>query len=307
MKSFLIGVLIIGGLAVSLLAGLYIWLEKSIIPKKSTLAFWKLGRMTLRKRLEGYLYASRPDIYLKPATWNWFFEHFNMNENCDTYHGKVITQGDASVIVSMKQPLEIVDLERIVPYSDARSLILEHPMPSIAVIDCPCRDLSPNGCQPRDVCMIVGEPFVSFVLEHRPKKSRRVNTEEALKILEEEEKRGHIHSAWFKDVLGGRFYAICNCCTCCCLALASYSRGANRIAHSGYAPVVDVAACLQCGICTDICPFRAVEHGVEAAVVNLDKCMGCGVCVSHCPTDSLALRLAPEKGIPLKVNAFITN
>jgi hypothetical protein len=38
---------------------------------------------------------------------------------------------------------------------------------------------------------------------------------EALDLLRAEHERGHLHSAWFKDVMLNRFYAICNCCKCC--------------------------------------------------------------------------------------------
>jgi ferredoxin len=38
-----------------------------------------------------------------------------------------------------------------------------------------------------------------------------------------------------------------------------------------------------------------VSHIDEAA------CMGCGVCISKCPSGAIALRLAPEKGMPFEL------
>jgi hypothetical protein len=55
-----------------------------------------------------------------------------------------------------------------------------------------------------------------FVLDHHPGRARQVSTEEALALLDAEHERGHVHTAYFKDACDHRFYAICNCCKCCC-------------------------------------------------------------------------------------------
>ncbi|MGE5372784.1 MAG: 4Fe-4S binding protein [Solirubrobacterales bacterium] len=294
----------VGGVLV-LAVILYVWLERSVFPKPSTRVFWNLSPMPLKKRLEGYFYGVRPDLYLKPATWDWVQRHFDQDQTGDSYHGKVVTREHAGKIIALNRPIEIPDLEHIVPYATARSIILREPMPVIAAMDCPCRAQKADACEPRDVCLVVGEPFVSFVLEHHPKKSRRLSVDEALAMLEAEEQRGHIHTAWFKDVMHDRFYTICNCCPCCCLGMASYQRGTARIAHSGYRPVFQRESCSACGICTEICPFHAITiHEDAYAMVDLDCCMGCGLCVSHCAVEGITLELAPEKGIPLDVDAL---
>lgn len=305
MQGLVIVVIVLAVILVLLLLTLYLWLEGSLKPKPSTRAFWNLSPMPLAKRLEGYFYAARPDVYLKPATWNWFLKYFNKNETGDKYYGKVITVAEAGKIVSLNTPVEITDLEHIVPYPVARSIILQQPLPSIAVMDCPCRAQKQDACEPRDVCMVVGEPFVSFVLEHHPHQARKLTVDEALSILRAEEERGHIHTAWFKDAMHGRFYTICNCCTCCCLGMASYNRGVKRIAHSGFRPVIDQDDCSGCGVCAQICPFEAIETGEEYAVIDLEQCMGCGLCSSHCVCEAISLELAPKKGVPLDMNILV--
>lgn len=300
-------IIIIIGLTVLLLIlflALYLWLERSLKPKSSTRAFWNLSPMPLAKRLEGYFYAARPDVYLKPASWGWFLKLFNKKETGDKYHGKVITMTDAYQIVSLNTPVEIFDLEHVIPYPVARSIILQNPLPSIAVLDCPCRAQKKDACEPRDVCLVVGEPFVSFILEHHPHDSRRLTVDEALAIIQAEEDRGHIHTAWFKDVMHDRFYTICNCCACCCLGMASYDRGVKRIVHSGYKPVVDQNACSACGVCAQTCPFQAIAAGEEYALFDMDRCMGCGLCASHCACEAISLELAPEKGVPLDIKTL---
>jgi len=284
--------------------GLWLIMERGLWPRKSTLAFWRLSNLPWPKKLEGYIYGARADWYLKPVTWPWFMRRFVKNESPDTYHGKLITEQDAAKIILLKQPLELNDLEHVIPYPLARSIILQDPLPSLAVMECPCRAQKKNACLPRDVCLVVGEPFTSFIVDHQPDRARRITVEEALQIIREEEERGHIHTAWFKDVMHNRFYTICNCCSCCCLGMSSFSRGVKRLAHSGYKPVLDQSSCLTCGNCLFICPFGAISTNGEYPVIDLSKCMGCGLCVSHCPNQSITLSLAPDRGRPLNIDVL---
>ena len=236
------------------------------------------------KKIEGYFYASRTDWYLKPATWAWFNRWWGPKESADTYHGKVLTQPDAAKLISLKQTIDLNDLEHVVPYPIARDLILQEPLPSIAVLECPCRAQKKDSCQPNLVCLVMGEPFVSFAIDHQPGRSRRISIEEALQIIKEEEERGHIHTAWFKEVMHNRFYAICNCCPCCCLGMKSYFRGVKRLTHSGYTPQVERDSCIACGVCASICPFKAIHiNDEEVAQIDTNLCMGCGLCTYNFP------------------------
>ncbi|MDI6697137.1 MAG: 4Fe-4S binding protein [Anaerolineales bacterium] len=218
----------------------------------------------------------------------------------DGYHGKVMPLASARRLVSVREDIRRPDLEQVIPYPRARALILEHP-DQIAVLDCPCRSARPNPCLPLDVCLIVGEPFVSFILEHHPSKARRITQQEATRILEEEDARGHVHHAFFKDAMLGRFYAICNCCACCCGAMQAQRNGTPMLAPSGFVCRVDELLCIGCGECAEICQFHAiyVENGVSR--VDFERCMGCGVCVNHCVQGALALEREASKGAPLEV------
>ncbi|MDD4802619.1 MAG: 4Fe-4S binding protein [Syntrophomonas sp.] len=293
------------GILLTLILALWLILERRLRPHKSTVLFWHLSELPLMKKIEGYFYASRPDWYLKPVSWPWFMHRFIARESADTYHGKMLTQQDASKIISLQKPLILTDLEHVIPYPLARSIVLQHPLPSLAVVECPCRAQKEDACLPRDVCLVVGEPYTSFILDHQPDKARRITVEEALNIIEEEEQRGHIHTAWFKDVMHNRFYTICNCCSCCCLGMKSYFRGVPRLAHSGYSPVFDNETCSYCGSCESVCPFQAIETNGDFPVLKPQLCMGCGLCVSHCPNEAIKLVLAPSKGIPLDVEQLV--
>jgi len=223
----------------------------------------------------------------------------------DGYHGKALPLESAKNLVMINQPINVPDLEQVIPYVRARSIILENP-DHIVALDCPCRKYAENPCLPMDVCLIVGEPFASFIREHHGESARWISQEEAVKILEEEDARGHVHHAFFKDAMLGRFYAICNCCECCCGAMRAHKNGTPMLVSSGYLAQVDADLCIGCGTCEEYCQFGALSIGPdEYMVVDVQKCMGCAVCQDKCSEEAILIREAPEKGIPLEIEKLI--
>jgi ferredoxin len=153
--------------------------------------------------------------------------------------------------------------------------------------------------------MVIGQPFVDFMLEHHPQSSRRLSQAEAIELLQAEHERGHMHSAWFKDATMDRFYAICNCCKCCCGGIdAMVKYGAPTLAASGYVAQVDDTLCAACATCEDACLFEAIQVN-GAAVIDWEACMGCGVCVGQCPNEAMSLVCDERKGVPLDVRLLV--
>jgi ferredoxin len=222
----------------------------------------------------------------------------------DTYHGKVVPLPAATQLVRIDQDLRLPDLERVIPYAKARDIVMHDP-DHIVVLECPCRAARPNPCLPLDVCLIVGEPFASFVLDHHPRRARSISSQEAVEILRQEDERGHVHHAFFKDAMLGRFYAICNCCACCCGAMQAHQHGVPMLASSGYVARVDPDLCSGCGICGPTCPFEALSLEGGYSRVSVERCMGCGICTSHCPSRAIDLVLDPAKGEPLEISILI--
>jgi Pyruvate/2-oxoacid:ferredoxin oxidoreductase delta subunit len=252
--------------------------------------------------LHGYVYARWPIQYIrflirrllphmKPEQKSWW---------ADRYHGKVLTNELARRVITLDHDIKRTDLERIIPYPMARDIVLKGP-PDVVLLDCPCRAIREDPCEPTDVCMIVGKG--DFVLEHQPHRSRPISQGEALEVLQAEHERGHVHTAYFKDAMGDRFYAICNCCSCCCGGLEAMRRGVPMVASSGYVAQVDEEACAACGDCETACPFDAVTLD-DTAVVSWERCMGCGVCEGLCDNDAMHLVLDERKGLPMDVQAI---
>jgi ferredoxin len=108
-----------------------------------------------------------------------------------------------------------------------------------------------------------------------------------------------------KDAMLGRFYAICNCCSCCCGAMQAQRNGTPMIASSGYVAAVDEGLCAGCGECADVCQFAAISVDDGFARIDASACMGCGVCVAHCPQEAIELVRDPAKGEPLEIQKLM--
>ena len=222
----------------------------------------------------------------------------------DTYHGKAMPLEEVKRLVLIDEEIEIPDLEQVIPYKRARSIVMKNP-DRIVALDCPCRVATENPCMPIDVCLIVGDPFASFIREHQPERSRWITRDEAIEILKAEDERGHVHHAFFKDAMLERFYAICNCCECCCGAMHAHHTGTPMLASSGYVAQIDQELCISCDTCADYCQFSALEMGDLMMEVNYEKCMGCGVCVDKCEQGAIALARDESKGVPLEICALM--
>ncbi len=222
----------------------------------------------------------------------------------DSYHGKVVPLEAATQLVTLNRPVELRNLEKIIPYKVAKDIVLENPE-RIALLDCPCRASAKNPCLPLDVCIIIGDPMVSMIVEHHPDKTRIITQDEAVKVLKECDERGHVHHAFFKDAILGRFYAICNCCSCCCGAMQAQRGGVPMLCSSGYVAQVDVDECVGCGLCADSCQFSAMRVRDGLVYIREKRCMGCGICVSKCPNSALTLIKDASRGEPLEIQKLL--
>lgn len=282
---------------------------------------------SLRNLLHGYIYSRWIYLYISIGTGEhvvarklkplarilrYLFkplEKKNMPpEKCisfaDTYHGKVLRLEEAREIITVNKVIEVDDLEQVIPYKLARSIILENPT-HIAVMECPCRRVRPKPCKPLDVCLIVGKLFTRFLLTHHPSKCRKISQDEAVEILAAEHKRGHVHHAFFKADLFGRFYAICNCCSCCCGAIQAWRNGTPMLASSGFVSRCNAELCTLCGICVAFCQFEALQKQDETIILDESKCLGCGVCVSKCKEGARWLERDPSRGEPLDIRTLV--
>ena len=301
--------------------------------KQSTKAFREKGKQipgySLFDFVHGYIYGRWPYFYigtainpprlLKPLVKavNWLIGRRESRRRkgnsaakvalptiADTYHGKVVPLTEVTRLVQVNEDISLTVPEHVIPFDVARDIVFDHP-DHILALDCPCRMARENPCLPLDVCIIVGEPFVKFLLEHQADHARQITPDEAVSIIEAEDKRGHVHHAFFKDAMLERFYAICNCCSCCCGAISTHQNGIPMLISSGFVCQPDEAFCIGCGACVENCQFDALEIQDGRVVVDVAACMGCGICVNTCPQNAMTLERMADRPAPLEIEQLM--
>jgi electron transport complex protein RnfB len=189
---------------------------------------------------------------------------------------------------------EIEGSTEIQPYEKVSQIIESHTR--FAVADCICRKESRmlgEGCDKLlEACMSFGNA-ADFYIENGL--GREISKEEAKNILARAEEDGLVHCSTNSE---GNKTFICNCCGCCCKALAPLIKYGNpqAIVKSNYYAVTDQDTCTACGTCADRCQVNAIRVENDLTIIDKGKCIGCGLCVSTCPTESMTLvRRSPEE------------
>ncbi|MBN2026071.1 MAG: hypothetical protein JW854_04865 [Actinobacteria bacterium] len=292
--------------------------------KESTKKVFKLHGWRVDRAIHNYVYFTFYDLYVKVALYATkiivaLFSRVEATKYIpkfifDRYHAKVLSRGDIAKILELEETVMLgADTTgKIVPFNHANKIVLREPT-HIAVMDCPCKLEIEDPCQPVASCIAIGRPVVDFWMEHCKKYNvRRITREEALSIIDEHRKTGHINQAFFKVATGGSMGVLCNCCPKCCVsmratALAQKIKGAKDISQyvpSGYTVERDAKKCAMCGTCVEICHFGAIEIIDGEYVYRPERCYGCELCVENCSNGALSLVHKGTDGglIPLDVD-----
>lgn len=170
---------------------------------------------------------------------------------------------------------------------------------TVAVGTCPCRrarnqlsDELPNNCD-----MVFGRWAVEY-LENYPGLYRRLDIDEALRLVERFDECGFIHQLYGARSIEGAAFVLCNCAPDVCIPLeAQRTRGYPAFRKGRSAAAVDAGKCLgpeACGACLERCQFGARSAAAGVIECNREKCFGCGLCLATCR--GKATRLERVKG-----------
>ncbi len=304
--------------------------------KKSTIHFWKMqgegawGIQRVLNMIHGYVYYTLYDHYIACAISvarmlsrfpNILFKTVIINFFGNRYHCKVITPENARKLIALEEDvvLPTEESKKIIPWEIANKIILKH-KDQLAIVDCPCRiekkTAGKKYCEHIHTCVFYGKVGVDFVTSHMPRMNgHRATKEEVLNLLELQQKKGIVFTAWFKDATGYRAGVLCCCCSCCCACMEVESltrkngiQGLAMTAPSGYSVAVDMEKCNACGKCVKACHYSAMKvveiDGKKKLGYSEELCMGCGVCASRCPNESISLVVNPNKGAIFDIDAM---
>ncbi len=208
----------------------------------------------------------------------------------ETGLGRVFVNEDA-----VKEPyaMEILDWERATHVIESASVR--------GISMCYCRHKKQHlgtACDaPMDICMTFNTAAHSLIKHGH---AREVDKSECLELL---------HKAWehnlvqFGENIREGVNFICNCCGCCCEALAAVKRfQMTQTIHSNFIISINEEQCIQCGRCAQLCPVNALTmakgpDGKRRLDFNAEICLGCGVCARGCSRGAAVLVPRPERTI----------
>lgn len=168
--------------------------------------------------------------------------------------------------------------------------LLEKFKDELAVGNCLCRlgkkYREGSGCDydiPLQSCMMLGAIATNLVENGS---ARKLSYEEAIALIEEFDAKGCVHSTFhYKNNADLDEFAICNCCSDCCINYGGYQKGtlSKIYTRSFYKPeVIDISKCVGCNLCGKYCPTEATYYDKDKKelIFNYEKCVGCGQCVT---------------------------
>lgn len=186
--------------------------------------------------------------------------------------------------------IKAVDHAYVLDYERATRIIKD--AHSVGVSRCYCRHKAEHlgeACDaPQEVCLSINNLSQSL---SKHGYSKIITKEEALEILALSYKNNLVQFAEnVKDDVG----FICNCCSCCCMAL----KGAKKmgipqtISSSNFVATMN-DKCVSCKKCLPLCPVgcfeTVVKDGKDKVIFDPELCLGCGVCQRVCKLQALEM------------------
>lgn len=156
----------------------------------------------------------------------------------------------------------------------------------ISVMDCACRVLKGKCDSPIKTCITVNtsaEIFTSL------KDGKSLSKEEAAEVIVDSYNKGLIRA--IHHCMAPNTYALCNCCTCCCVPyrLRTEYGIETALENGNMAAVIDMDKCKDCGSCVSTCPQKALDP--KTGFVDENLCLGCGLCTAACLSSALEMVL----------------
>jgi electron transport complex protein RnfB len=204
---------------------------------------------------------------------------------------------EATVAPAIPLGIPVADPRQVLPIDVISEMIKREPL--IVVADCYCRatkTLIGEDCgHPLETCFYFNE---LAMLKLESAYARRVDYDEAMRILRDCEQRGLVHNV---SNCEGKIQTLCNCCSCSCGVLRARLRGqTNTAAPSRFVVAFDPARCTAsagCKQCVPVCNLHNFSVADGTLSIDLANCIGCGQCVAACPHGALRLvaRQRPPK------------
>ncbi len=245
--------------------------------------------------------------YVVPPPMIGFFEfalmrtggHFDQKLLSELFHQYLETEEDfMRKLLSLKTPIgRILVNEETVKEADEvyvldyeRATKIIENAESVGVSRCYCRHKAEHlgeACDaPQEVCLSINN------LSHSLSKhgyAQLITKEKALDILSTAYDHNLIQ---FAENVQNDVGFICNCCSCCCMALKGAKKmGVPQTLSSSNFIATMNDQCVSCKKCVPFCPVACFEveekEGKDKVTFDPSLCLGCGVCERVCKLDAI--------------------
>ena len=149
------------------------------------------------------------------------------------------------------------------------------------VSDCGCRERKGRCNQSRhDVCL-----YFNKHIEGSGGNKKQISEKQLQELFSEAERKILVPRPFRNDDRTG-IDGICFCCNDCCAYFLDPSEACDKGQHIESTLMDD---CTHCGICADVCFFKArIMKNDELKIIS-KNCYGCGLCVNTCPAGCIRM------------------
>lgn len=167
-------------------------------------------------------------------------------------------------------------------WEEARKIAEEHER--YWVSDCGCREGGPGCKRSRvDVCLFFDDTEMTGTGTNFHKVDRGF----VVDLFKEVEDKRLVTRPFRYDKDRTRNQGICFCCDDCCWYLTHLDEEACD--RGRFVERTEMDVCTHCGVCVDVCYFKAREMVEERLKVEGHRCYGCGLCRVVCPEDCVEM------------------
>ncbi len=100
-------------------------------------------------------------------------------------------------------------------------------------------------------------------------------------VIETQEIASYLDQKYFRQEMPHKFKMAVTGCPHNCAKATENDIGIM----GGIEPVWDRSACINCGLCVNICPTKAIEKSGDTYVIEASKCINCSICTSTCASE----------------------